>query len=137
MDSSILVKLVITEPGSREAREQTKTLLGEGRVMCTVDIALAESLNAIWKHVRVHRDLAEEEAEPTIQDLTRIWDGLRILTTRELSDEIAKTALAKSITVYDALYIEAARKLDATLYTADEKLHRASKSIIKSSLLKA
>jgi len=48
-----------------------------------------------------------------------------------------KTALAKSITIYDALYIEAARKLDATLYTADEKLHRASKDIIKSSLLKA
>jgi predicted nucleic acid-binding protein len=81
--------------------------------------------------------LAKEEAKPTIQDLTSLWDGLSILATRELSEEAANTALTRGITIYDALYMEAARKLGATLYTADEKLHRASKDIAKSSLLRA
>jgi len=131
------VKLVVAEAGSEEARESVKALLREGFALCTVDTALAECLNAIWKHVKVHRDLSEEEAEPTIQDLTNVWDGLSILTTRELSEEAVKVALSGSVSIYDALYIGAARKLDATLYTADEKLHRASKDIAKSSLLRA
>lgn len=127
----------MAEAGSREARELVKSLLREGCSLCTVDIALAEGLNAIWKHVRIHGDLAGEEVEPTIRDLSNIWDGLNILTTRELSEEAAKTALTRGVTVYDALYIGAARKLDAILYTADAKLHRASKDIAKSSLLRA
>lgn len=137
LDSSILVKLVVTEVGSKEARKLIKSLLGEGCSLYTVDLALAEGLNALWKHVKLHGDLAEEEAGSTVQDLARIWDGLRVLTTRELSEEAVMIALGEGITVYDALYIGAAKRLGATLYTADEKLHRASKGIAKSSFLRA
>jgi len=54
------VKLVTDEPGSREARKTIKRYLKDGYSLYTVDIALAESLNAIWKHARIQRDLEIE-----------------------------------------------------------------------------
>ena len=72
----------------------------------------------------------------TIQDLTRIYNGLEIITTRELSEEATDIAITLNITIYDSLYIAAARKLKATLYTSDKKLYEASNKIIDSILLR-
>ena len=72
----------------------------------------------------------------TIQDLTRIYNGLEIITTRELSEEATDIAITLNITIYNSLYIAAARKLKATLYTSDKKLHEASNKIIDSILLR-
>jgi len=130
------VKLVTTEPGSKEARTSITNLLRKGYSFYTVDIALAESLNAIWKHVKIHKDLKTEGVKSAIQDLTKIHDKLNILTTRELSEETTDIALTQNITIYDSLYIAATRKLKATLYTADRKLCNMSKKIISSKLLK-
>ena len=130
------MKLVTDEPGSREARKTIKRYLKNGCSLYTVDIALAESLNAIWKHTRIHRDLEMEEAESAIQDLTKIYDAMNILETRELSNEAAEISLTKGITIYDSLYIAAAMKLKATLYTADQKLCKISKELVTSKLLK-
>ena len=129
------MKLVTAEPGSRKAKTTVKDYLKDGYSLYTVDIALAESLNAIWKHVKIHKDLEADEAESVIKDLTRIYDSMNVLTTRVLSKEAAEIALAKDITIYDSLYIAAARKLKATLYTADKKLQNASNKIITSVLL--
>ena len=130
------MKLVTDEPGSREARKTIKRCLKDGYSLYTVDIALAESLNAIWKHARIHRDLEMEEAESAIQDLTKIYDAINILETKELSNEAAEISLTKGITIYDSLYIAAAMRLKATLYTADQKLCSISKELVISKLLK-
>jgi len=130
-----LVKLVTDEPGSKEARAKVKNLLREEYLLYTVDIALGESLNAIWKHVNIHRDLKMGEVESTIHDLTKIYDAIRVLTTRELSREAMEIALAENITIYDSVYIAAARKLKATLITADKKLYHTSKKMVQSELL--
>lgn len=101
-----------------------------------MDTALRESLTAIWKHVKIHKDLKTEDAKSAIQDLTKIHDKLNILTTREIFEENTDIALTQNITVYDSLYIAATRKLKATLYTADRKLRNMSKKITSSKLLK-
>ena len=124
------MKLVVDEPGSKEARTTVKNLLRDGFSIYTVDIALAESLNAIWKHVIIHRDLKMEEVEPTIHDLTRIYDAVSVIATRELSREAVKIALTENINIYDSVYVAAARKLNATLITADKKLYDASKKMV-------
>jgi len=136
LDSNILVKLVLAEPGSKEARKSIENFLRKGYSLYTVDIALAEGLNAIWKHVKIHKDLKTEEAKSAVQDLTKIHDKLNILKTHELSEETAEIALTQNITIYDSLYITATRKLKATLYTADRKLHNTAKKITASKLLK-
>jgi len=120
----------VDEPGSKEARTTVKNLLRDGFSLYTVDIALAESLNAIWKHVIIHRDLKMEEAESTIHDLTRIYDAVSVIATRELSGEAVKIALTENMNIYDSVYVAAAMKLKATLITADKKLYDASKRMV-------
>lgn len=130
------MKLVTNEPNSKEARTTITTLIKKGYNLHTVDIALAESLNAIWRHTKIHKDLKPEDAKPTTQDLTKIFDKLDILTTRELTEETTEIALTQNITIYDALYIAATQKLNATLYTADQKLHNTANKTTSSKLLK-
>lgn len=98
------MKLVTDEPGSKEARETIKDYVRDGYSLCTADIALTESLNAVWKHVIIYRELERMEDESAIRDLIKIYDSVNILTTRELSNEAVEIALAKNITIYDSLY---------------------------------
>ena len=118
------------EPGSKEARKTVKSLLRDDFSLYTVDIALAECLNAVWKHAIIHRDLKMEEVESTINDLTRIYDAVSVISTREVSGEAVKIALTEKISIYDSVYIAAAMKLKATLITADKKLYDASKGMV-------
>lgn len=130
------MKLVTSESGSKEARTSITNFLRKGFSLYTVDIALAESLSAIWKHVKLHRDLKPEDALSVVQDLTKIYDKLNILTVRELSEETVEIALTHGVTIYDSVYIAATRKIRATLYTADQKLYNSSKRVTVSKLLK-
>jgi predicted nucleic acid-binding protein len=99
-----------------------------------VDIALVECLNVIWKHTNLLKDLEPKEASLTIEDLIKLYDDLSITTTRELKDQAMHIAISQNITVYDALFIAAAQKLNATLFTADKKLCAKTDKLIKSRL---
>ena len=99
-----------------------------------MDIALAECLNVIWKHTNLLKDLKQEEAIYAIEDLTKLYDDLAITPTREIKDQAMHIAISQNITVYDALFIAAAQKINATLYTADKKLCEKTDKLIKSKL---
>lgn len=119
LDSSILSKLVLNELDSKEVRNEVTNFLKKGSILCTVDIALAECLNVIWKHTNLLKDLKPEEASLAIEDLTKLYDD-SITPTRELKDEAMHIAIAQNITVYDALFMAAAQKINGILYTADK-----------------
>jgi len=57
LDSSFIVKLFVEEPGSNLAENCLDELLRSGEEVVTLDIALAECLNAPWKHARIAKDL--------------------------------------------------------------------------------
>lgn len=135
LDSNVLIKLIVNEPNSEKARRRVREVIEENFSLYIIDIALAESLNALWKHVKLHRDLQKREAESAAKDLKELYDSLNVITTRELLDEAVEIALTWDITVYDSLYVTAAKKLRATLYTADQKLYNVSKKIVSSELL--
>ncbi|MEM2170062.1 MAG: type II toxin-antitoxin system VapC family toxin [Candidatus Bathyarchaeia archaeon] len=131
LDSNILVKLVVNEPGSSEVREHMEALLEGGFNLCTVDLALPEALNALWKHVKLEGDLDGDEAMNAAEDLMQVYSRLVVLEFKKLRREALELALSLNITVYDAIYVAAARKLGAKLYTADRKLKdTASKHVI-------
>ncbi len=101
------MKLVISEPCSKEAQTTVQAFLKRGFSLCTVDIALAESLNAIWKHTNIHKDLSPRDAKPAVQDLIKLHGKLEVVATSELAEETATIAQNKNITIYDALYVAA------------------------------
>lgn len=135
LDSNILVKLVTGEAGSEEARITVKASLRDGYILHTVDAALVEALNALWKHVKIHGDLDAEEAGLAAQDLLKIWDRLNIIPTSELSEEALGIAITLNVAIYDSLYVAAARQVRARLYTADKRLFEVSKNRVESKLL--
>jgi predicted nucleic acid-binding protein len=61
------------------------------------------------------KDLQSKEASLAIEDLTKLYDDLAIISTRELKDQAMHIAISQNITVYDALFVAAAQKLNAAL----------------------
>lgn len=116
------MKLVLNEADSKEARTAVANALKKGYSIHTVDVALAEALNAIWKHVNILKDLNAEEGMLVVNDLMRVYDRLNIVNSREIIEEAARIAFALNTSVYDSLFIVAALRLNGTLYTADQKL---------------
>jgi predicted nucleic acid-binding protein len=126
----------MNESGSQEARTNVSGSLKKGYILHTVDLALAESLNAIWKHVKVLKDLKAEDAKSASKDLIRVYNRLSIVPSRTIASEATQIALTHNITVYDSLYIAAAHELKGTLYTADQQLCSTANKITNSKMLK-
>ena len=124
LDASFLVKLVLEEEGSGKARGLVRSWARSGEALATIDLALSEALNAIWKHALKIGDLSQGEAADSARDLLKIWAKLRVYSSREVAEEAFRLALEENITVYDALYIQLARSTRAGLATFDGKLSR-------------
>lgn len=60
---------------------------------------------------------------------------MQVLTTGELAEETTTIAQNQNITIYDALYIAATRKLDAILLTSDQKLYKTASNLTNTKLL--
>lgn len=124
LDASFLVKLVLEENGSKKARELARSWTKSGKALATVDLALSEALNAIWKHCRKIGDLGWNEAFESVRDLLKIWETLKIYSSKEIAEQAFKLAVEEDITVYDALYVYLARYLRSGLASFDDKLSR-------------
>jgi predicted nucleic acid-binding protein len=94
-------------------------------------------LNVIWKHISIIKDLKAEEANGAVEDLTKLYDGLKVIVGREIAAEAMHVVLAQNISAYDALYIAAAQKINGTLYTADQKLYALASRSGNTKLLKS
>jgi predicted nucleic acid-binding protein len=126
LDASFLVKLVLGEKGSEKARSLARSWAGSGEVLATMDLALPEALNAIWKHALKIGDLSRGEAINSVEDLLKIWAALKMYSSKDVAEEALRLALEEGITVYDALYIQLAKSTRAGLATFDEKLSRTA-----------
>ncbi|MET1159545.1 MAG: type II toxin-antitoxin system VapC family toxin [Thermoprotei archaeon] len=122
LDASFLVKLILSEEGSRKARDLTRLWIRKGEMLLTIDLALPEALNAVWKHALKIHDIDKGEAIEAVKDLLKLWTKLRIHSSKEIAEEAFKLALDEDITVYDALYIQLAKSTGAGLATFDKKI---------------
>ncbi len=129
LDANILVKLVTEEPHSKNVRRIVKELSLKAPPL-TVDIALSEALNAVWKHATVHKDLSYNEALGSGRDLKRIYERLNHVSAGEICIEALKYALDRNITIYDSLYVTLARSRGVPLVTCDSQLKEKVKEDI-------
>jgi len=126
VDASVLVKVVLKEPGWDEIELDSNT--------ATLDYALVESMNAIWKAIRRSR-IAEETGKTLIAVLKLIGSGMLTFEAQNFFGRGLEIALKENITIYDALYIALAEALKAELLTADEKQYYAAKNYVEAKLL--
>ena len=124
VDSSVYASILVKDEYYVRAR---RFLLEHSRdELATVAIAYVEVANTLWKHTYVLRRISEKlygelksAIVPLIENSTsKIYEPL------ELLDEALNTAARHGITVYDALFVALALKLNYRLASFDKKLKR-------------
>ncbi len=131
IDSSALAVFLLKERGW----EKIRAILYERPY--TLELAIMEVANSIWKRASLLRDIDEEKALTLLNDLIEIKiTALKIEPQDKYLPKALKIALQHKITLYDSLFITQALTKKATLITSDkEQSSIASKLKINTSLI--
>ena len=121
VDASVVVKWFVPEIHSEAARR----LLASPHEYVAPDLLFAETANTIWKKIR-RGELALEEGQRLVADISRI--AVETVSCRALAEDAHALATATGRTVYDALYVALAVRLNTRLITADDRLEAALSS---------
>ena len=116
IDSSAIAKFLLREEGWLKV----KGFLLEKPY--TLELAVEEVANAIWRRVMLLRDISVGKAFIILNDLLELKKYLLVVEpqTPYLSQAL-KIAIENKVTVYDALFIAQALAKQAVLITSDEK----------------
>ncbi len=101
--------------------------LAEG---ATLDLALYESLSAIWKEYELLKRIDRDTALMFADVVGSVFGVIKTLSVKGSEKEVLDVASKEDLTVYDASYVCAAMKNGLTLVTDDRKLReKASKYV--------
>lgn len=122
VDASSLAKYILREEGW----ESVKTYLS--KELCSLDLALLEVSNAIWKHHILHAKISLNEALFMFNALEKLKDVLIFESPASYLAEAEKIAINERISVYDAAYLSQAKKYGFIL-TSDKKQSGIAKNM--------
>lgn len=115
VDASVVIKWFVPEVHSAAAR---RLLQSENQYLAP-DLLFAETANTIWKKVR-RGEVSRRDGEGLVADVGRA--AVQTVPCRALAADAYALASASGRTVYDAMYLALALRLDTQLITADERL---------------
>ncbi len=116
IDTSVLVKYLLKEVGWRDV----STFLRKNREIASLELALIEGANAVWKRYRLYGDIDFKTAQRLLDYLHATGEIILYENPLEYLREGEMIALENHIPIYDALYIAQALKY-GNLVTSDEK----------------
>jgi len=102
--------------------------LAEG---ATLDLAVYEALNAVWKEHYLLRRLDEETAKKLLGVMERVFDVIAIASIRSGEKDVFELAVKKGLTIYDAAYLYYAIRNKLLLVTDDIKLRGKAKQYLE------
>src|SRR6266508_2650830 len=82
------------------------------------DLLFPEVGNVVWKKVR-RKELEETEGRQLVTDLAQV--AVETVATRSLLQDALAVALTTGITVYDAMYLTLAVRLETEVVTGDDR----------------
>ncbi|MCI0333670.1 MAG: type II toxin-antitoxin system VapC family toxin [Planctomycetes bacterium] len=118
IDASVLIKLFVSEDGSREVASAVK----KADELLAPELLLAEIGNILWKYVR-RNDLTAADANQILAEMMQM--PIQFTATSELIEAALKLAIETDRTVYDCLYLALAVHSKEMLLTADERFVNA------------
>ena len=122
VDASVVVKWFVPEIHSDAARR----LLTLPHEYAAPDLLFAEAANTIWKKI-CRKELTAEDGQRLVTDIGRI--AVETASCRALAGDAHALANATGRTVYDAMYVALAVRLDTRLITADDRLEAALRDV--------
>lgn len=122
VDASVVIKWLVPEIHSDAARR----LLTRPHEYVAPDLLFAEAPNAIWKKVR-RGELTAEEGQRLVADIGRV--AVETVSCRALAEDAHALANVTGRTVYDAMYLALAVRLDTSVITADERFEGALRHV--------
>ena len=105
IDASAIAKYLLREAHWEQVRDQ---LAAEP---CSLDLALAEVANAIWKHQVIYGRISDREAALLYEALQKL--GADVLVLESFAGYLrgaTEFAVNEKITIYEALYLVQAQK---------------------------
>jgi len=118
VDASVVIKWFVPEVDSDAARR----LLAYSHDYVAPDLLFAETANTIWKKVR-RGEVSREDGERLVADVGRA--AVQAVPCQALAADAYALALVTGCTVYDAMYLALAVRVDTRMITADERLAAA------------
>jgi predicted nucleic acid-binding protein len=113
IDSSSLLKFLNREDGWEDVDEE----LEAGCI--TIELAIKEAGNGLWKRVKrgeITGNVASKLYNTILEHLP-----IKLAEQRELYSDSMELAISNRITLYDAMFIQLARKLGLPLVTSDRE----------------
>ncbi|MBS7634582.1 type II toxin-antitoxin system VapC family toxin [Candidatus Bathyarchaeota archaeon] len=97
----------------------------------TIDLALYEALNAVWKEHFQLKKIDRKTAIEFVALLQRIFSVIDKISIEGLEKEIFEIACEHELTIYDASYVVNAIKRGCILLTDDRKLAGKTREIVE------
>ena len=119
IDSSVLVKFFLKEPGWENVKEHIINSVG-------IELNIKELYNAIWKKNIMKQIILSKEI---LKDLSEIDQVITIVDQRKYMNIALEVAVANKITVYDSLFIAIAKAQNYRLVTYDVKQGEIAKKL--------
>jgi predicted nucleic acid-binding protein len=114
VDASLVMKWFVPEVHSDAARRW----LVASHDYVAPDLLYPEVGNAVWKKVR-RKELSRTQGQELVADLSRI--AVEPFAMGEMLPDALALALAIGTTVYDAMYLTLAVRLDTSVITGDDR----------------
>jgi predicted nucleic acid-binding protein len=114
VDASVVVKWFVPEVHSEAARRW----LVASHDYVAPDLLFPEAGNAVWKKVR-RKELSPTQGRQLVADMSRV--AVEVVAMGGLLPDALAVALRTNITVYDAMYLTLAVRLETKVITGDER----------------
>jgi len=128
VDASVAARFLLVEELSEQAKLILKDYLEEKLNLEAPKLIIYEVGNTLWKATQ-QGYLTPEQAKQKFQHFLQLKLGFTVFE-KENYERILMRSVKANLTYYDSAYIEATRKIGATLLTADNTLYKkASKEV--------
>ncbi len=129
IDSSAVIKIVITEENSDLARQAFSLITERGEPLLAPNIIFSEVMNGLWKHNVLLKDINNRKLDLAKSSFASIYNNLELSSQIELAEEAIKLATSHKITFYDSLYVALNVKTRSPLFTFDNLLKGKAKEV--------
>jgi predicted nucleic acid-binding protein len=124
VDASVAVNWFVAESKSR-ARQASTLLAGRYRRIAP-DVAIAESLGALWRGVR-RGDVTVDQGMQASTSVAGFFESL--VMTDKVAGRAFRLAVDHQHPFYDCMYVALAESLGARLATFDERMKKLARSV--------